>query len=151
MLKGNQLRKLAFLVGLILSCGSALVAEPPREVVQGIGGFFFKSEHPEALASWYEKHLGILPAPTSYDATPWTQQSGVTIFAPFPAGSKDFGPGDQRWMLNFRVANLERIVAQLRAEGIAVDLDRQTYPNGRFANLKDPEGNPIQLWQSASP
>lgn len=50
-------------------------------------------------------------------------------------------------MINFRVANLQRMVAQLKAAGIAVDVDATTYPNGRFAHLKDPEGNPIELWE----
>lgn len=145
------MRKFALVLGLMMGHTSSLVAQPPREVVQGIGGFFFKSDHPDVLATWYEKHLGILPAPSSYSATPWSQQSGVTIFAPFPNNSKEFGSDEQRWMLNFRVGNLDRLVSQLRAEGIVVEVDPQSYPKGRFANLKDPEGNPIQLWQPAIP
>jgi len=50
-------------------------------------------------------------------------------------------------MINFRVANLDAIVAQLRSGGIEVTLDPERYPNGRFARLYDPEGNPIELWQ----
>ena len=38
-------------------------------------------------------------------------------------------------------------VAQLRERGITVELDSEVYPNGRFARLSDPEGNPSQLWQ----
>jgi predicted enzyme related to lactoylglutathione lyase len=52
-----------------------------------------------------------------------------------------------QWMINFRVRDLEKLTNQLRAEGIEVDLDPEVYPNGRFARLSDPEGNPIQLWQ----
>jgi glyoxylase I family protein len=52
-------------------------------------------------------------------------------------------------MINFRVRDLEKMVAQLRERGIAVELDTQVYPNGRFARLSDPEGNPIQLWEPA--
>jgi glyoxylase I family protein len=33
--------------------------------------------------------------------------------------------------------------------GITVDVDEQSYPNGRFAELADPEGNVVQLWQPA--
>ena len=36
------------------------------------------------------------------------------------------------------------MVAQLRGAGVAVELDPQQYPNGVFACLKDPEGNPIE-------
>ena len=50
-------------------------------------------------------------------------------------------------MLNFRVRNLDAMVAQLRRAGITVDVDPEKYPNGLFARLADPEGNPIQLWQ----
>jgi predicted enzyme related to lactoylglutathione lyase len=52
-------------------------------------------------------------------------------------------------MVNFRVANLEAMLSQLRSAGIEVTLDPETYPNGRFARLHDPEGNPIELWQPA--
>jgi glyoxylase I family protein len=41
------------------------------------------------------------------------------------------------------------MAAQLRAVGIEVKIDQQSYPNGRFARLHDPEGNPIELWQPA--
>jgi predicted enzyme related to lactoylglutathione lyase len=52
-------------------------------------------------------------------------------------------------MLNFRVADLDAMIAQLEAAGIAVRRDPETYPNGRFAWLNDPEGNPLELWQPA--
>jgi len=54
-------------------------------------------------------------------------------------------------MINFRVRDLDAMVAQLTGAGIAVDVDRQAYPNGRFARLQDPEGNPIQLWEPRNP
>ncbi len=54
-------------------------------------------------------------------------------------------------MLNFRVRNLDAMVAQLRDAGIEVTVDPETYPNGRFARLSDPEGNPIQLWEDTRP
>jgi predicted enzyme related to lactoylglutathione lyase len=63
------------------------------------------------------------------------------------ADTKYFGGPEQGFMLNFRVSNLDAMVAQLRRAGIKVDVDPKTYPNGRFALLHDPEGNPIQLWQ----
>ena len=55
------------------------------ERVTGIGGLFFRSKDPAGLASWYEAHLGINLVPQSYDETPWTQESGPTVFAPFDA------------------------------------------------------------------
>jgi predicted enzyme related to lactoylglutathione lyase len=117
------------------------------ERVEGIGGFFFRSTSPKPLAQWYAEHLGVTLTPADYNAAPWQQAAGPAVFEPFPADTKYFGDARNTWMLNFRVRNLDAMVAQLRRAGIAVDVDRTTYPNGRFARLQDPEGNPIQLWQ----
>ncbi|MGQ0766468.1 MAG: VOC family protein [Gemmatimonadota bacterium] len=118
------------------------------ERVMGIGGFFFRASDPSALAAWYERHLGIGRAPETYTQQPWEQAAGPTVFAPFQKDSKYFGNDANQWMINFRVRDLDAMVAQLRRAGIEVEVDAQTYPNGRFARLKDPEGNPIQLWES---
>src|SRR5262245_58965465 len=146
---------LAFLATLVVvTIGQACAAEPPKEKemqrVLGIGGFFFKSENPEQLAKWYEANLGISPVPTTYEQQPWRQEAGPTAFAPFKKDTKYFGRPEQSWMLNFRVADLKAMVAQLRAAGIAVE-DPQTYPNGDFARLHDPEGSPIELWEFREP
>ena len=118
------------------------------EKVAGIGGLFFRAREPAALAEWYEQHLGVKRTPTSYEEAPWQQVAGPTVFAPFPAETNYFGVAEQMWMVNFRVSNLDAIVAQLRAAGIEVEVDPEKYPNGRFARLSDAEGNPIQLWQA---
>lgn len=118
------------------------------EKVLGIGGFFFRAENPEALGAWYKANLGIDPPPSDYETAPWEQQAGVTIFTPFPKTSTDFGSLEQHWIINFRVGNLDAMVAQLRGNGIEVTADPTVYPNGRFAQLTDPEGNPIQLWEA---
>jgi hypothetical protein len=39
------------------------------------------------------------------------------------------------------------MIAQLRAAGIAAKVEEQEYPNGRFARVYDPEGNPVELWE----
>jgi glyoxylase I family protein len=119
------------------------------EKVTGIGGFFFRAKDPKALALWYQQHLGIVTIPTSGGETAWQQEAGATAFAPFPETSKYFGDAQKVWMLNFRVRDLDKMAAQLQAAGIEVKIDPQSYPNGRFARLHDPEGNPIELWQSA--
>ena len=119
------------------------------EKVIGIGGFFFRAKDPKALALWYEQHLGILTIPTKDGETAWQQEAGSTAFAPFAETSGYFGDAQKVWMLNFRVRDLDKMAAQLQASGIAVKIDPQSYPNGRFARLHDPEGNPIELWQPA--
>ncbi len=119
------------------------------EKVAGIGGLFFRAHDPKALGQWYLQHLGIALTPTSNDSPVWEQEAGQTIFSPFPETSSYFGDAQKVWMVNFRVHNLDKMADQLRAAGIEVKIDPQTYPNGRFARLHDPEGNPIELWQPA--
>jgi hypothetical protein len=86
-----------------------------------------------------------MPTPSSYDELPWWQEAGPTVFSPFPDASDYFGDSKQLWMVNFRIRDLDAMAAQLRATGIAIEVDPQHYPNGRFARLHDPEGNPIEL------
>ena len=121
------------------------------ERVTGIGGFFFRSRDPEALAVWYQERLGVNTVPESYDEEPWRQEEGETVFAPFPQDAEMIGPPEHTWMINFRVDVLDAMVEQLRAAGEEVEVDPERYPNGRFASLRDPEGNGIQLWQPMPP
>lgn len=116
------------------------------ERVTGIGGIFFRARDPKALARWYDEYLGVSLTPTSQGGTPWEQQAGPTVFQPFPENTKYFGDASKVWMLNFRVNDLDKMVAQLKAAGISVEVNPDD-PNGRFARLYDPEGNPIELWQ----
>jgi glyoxylase I family protein len=120
------------------------------EKVSGIGGMFFRAQHPQSLSEWYHQHLGITPVPTEYDKPSWEQEAGTTVFAPFPNDTTYFGMESQAWMINFRVKDLDAMAAQLRAAGIEVKVDPESYPNGRFARLHDPEGNPIELWEPRS-
>ena len=110
--------------------------------VTGIGGLFFRSKDPEALAAWYDQHL--LRRTNPYE---WTQDAGPTVFAPFKSDSTYFA-ADRQYMLNMRVEGLDEMIATLTAAGIAVE----TRPEwdgeyGKFARIHDPEGNPIELWQ----
>jgi glyoxylase I family protein len=139
--------KLCLALALTIAVTAAVSAQEKMERVDGIGGFFFKSKSPKVLAQWYSDHLGVTLTPRDYDSEPWQQAAGPTVFGPFPADTKYFGRPEQAFMLNFRVSNLDAMVAQLRRAGIKVEVDPKTYPNGRFALLHDPEGNPIQLWQ----
>ena len=121
------------------------------ERVEGIGGFFFTSEDPEALAAWYADHLAVSRTPRSSDDEVWTQQAGPTVFAPSKAADADSPTlGRAGWGINFRVGDLDAMVDQLRAAGIEVVVDSEDYPIGRFAQLHDPEGNAVQLWEPAS-
>lgn len=114
--------------------------------VTGIGGFFFRSEDPEALAAWYLEHLGV-GAPEGVYV--WDQQAGPTVFTPFPMDT-DYFAADKRYMLNLRVDDLAGMLASLRSAGIEVITKAEwdaTPEIGRFARIHDPEGNPIELWE----
>src|SRR5436309_16047405 len=115
--------------------------------VTGIGGLFFRSKEPAALAQWYKTHLGIELVPGDYSQKSWSQEAGPTVFAPFPLDTDYFGRADKQWMINLRVRNLDAFVEQLRTAKIEIAVDPEIYPNGRFSRLHDPEGNPIQLWE----
>ncbi len=122
-------------------------AQVAKETVVGIGGLFFRADAPAELARWYQVHLGVALVPSDYEQQPWIQESGPTVFAPFNKDTDYFGDARNVWMVNFRVRDLNRLVEQLRAADIEVTVDPEEYPNGRFARLYDPEGNPIELWE----
>jgi len=83
------------------------------ERVTGIGGAFFRARDPDVLAQWYAEHLGINPMSSESEEV-WWQEAGPTVWAPFPADTDYFGRRDQSWMINFRVADLDAMLAQLR-------------------------------------
>src|SRR5215472_12283764 len=83
------------------------------EKVAGIGGLFFRAHDPKALGSWYLQHLGIALTPTSEGGTVWQQEAGPTSFSPFPEKTGYFGDPTKVWMVNFRVHDLDKMVAQL--------------------------------------
>lgn len=116
------------------------------ERVTGIGGVFFRARDPQSLTQWYASHLGVTAPPPAYNDPDWWQEAGPTVFAAMDADSPHFGRSEQSWSINFRVADLDAMIAQLSAAGIAVS-EPETHPNGRFAELTDPEGNPVQLWE----
>ncbi len=124
-----------------------IAAGTQMEKVTGIGGLFFRAHDPKALGLWYQQHLGISLTPASLQDSVWQQEAGPTVFAPFPETTHYFGDPSKFMMVNFRVRDLDKMAAQLQAAGIEVKIDPQSYPNGRFAHLHDPEGNPLELWQ----
>jgi glyoxylase I family protein len=118
------------------------------EKVTGIGGFFFRGRNPEALNEWYEQHLGVRKVGQEYADGSWWQDEGPTAFASEPREAQRTHTSEEYfWRINFRVRDLDAMVAQLRSSGITVTVEESVYPNGRFAHLQDPEGNSIELWE----
>jgi predicted enzyme related to lactoylglutathione lyase len=114
------------------------------ERVLGIGGHFMRAEDPAALSAWYRDRLGL-----DVDANGvWYQETGPTVFATFDPDTEYFGSRTQQTMLNFRVRDLDAMLAQLRAGGADVAEETQEMEGvGRFGWVTDPEGNRIELWQ----
>jgi predicted enzyme related to lactoylglutathione lyase len=117
------------------------------EQVTGIGGVFFKAQNPTKMAAWYQEHLGITTRDGAAEFR-WREKEnpdkeGHTVWSLFPAES-DYFPGSS--MINYRVANLEKMLKQLQGKGVKVDKTEE-YDYGRFAWVTDPEGNRIELWE----
>jgi len=120
--------------------------------VTGIGGIFFKAKDPKGLAEWYRKHLGIESESWGGFAFQWKDDpradTGSTIWSIFPDNTKYFEPADRPFMINFRVADLTSLLAQLREEGVEVDAKSgEDSEFGKFGWVMDPEGNRIELWE----
>jgi glyoxylase I family protein len=117
------------------------------EKVTGIGGLFFRAHDPKALGRWYQQHLGISLTPSSYEDSVSQQEAGPTVFAPFEETCDYFGDAHKFWMVNSRGPGSRQNGGPVTSRWNRGQMDPQSYPNGRFARLHDPEGNPIELWQ----
>jgi predicted enzyme related to lactoylglutathione lyase len=120
--------------------------------VTGIGGVFIKAKEPKVLAAWYQEHLGIGFDGNTYVAFDWTNDSanpGSTVFSFFKESSDYFKPSEKNAMLNFRVHDLDALLAALKEKNVWVDEKTESYEYGKFGWTMDPEGNKIELWQPA--
>ena len=119
--------------------------------VTGIGGIFFKCDDPKKMNEWYKTHLGLNT--NEYGASfEWREESdstkkGSTQWAPLAQATKYFEPSKKDFMINFRVANLESLVEDLKKEGVTIVDKIETYDYGKFVHIMDIEGNKIELWE----
>jgi predicted enzyme related to lactoylglutathione lyase len=121
------------------------------EKVLGIGGVFFKARDPKALAAWYHEHLGLpIEQGQTYASLSSTGPGEQTVWSSFPADTAYFGPGPATQMVNYRVQNLDAMLAQLKAAGVPVEDRVEDYGFGRFGWATDPEGNRFELWEPRS-
>lgn len=124
----------------------------PVQRVTGIGGIFFKARDAQALRDWYRIHLGIPVEAWGGTAFRWGDAesgsgTGTTVWSIFSGDSSYFAPSASPFMINYRVADLDQLLATLRAEGCAVDDKVESSEFGKFGWVMDPEGNRIELWQ----
>lgn len=118
--------------------------------VTGIGGIFFKARDPQTLGAWYRDHLGL-------DVTDWDgaifnwggpeSEPGMTIWSVVKNDTTQMDPGTASFMVNFRVADLQALLAALRSEGCNVMDRTEESEQGKFGWVIDPEGNKVELWE----
>jgi predicted enzyme related to lactoylglutathione lyase len=119
--------------------------------VTGIGGIFFKCKDPGKMNEWYQKHLGLNT--NQYGAVfEWRQgadttKKGFTQWSPFAETTKYFEPSTRDFMINYRVENLEALVAELKKEGVTIADKIETVEYGKFVHIIDIEGNKAELWE----
>src|SRR5712692_5901778 len=119
--------------------------------VTGLGGIFFKSDDPKKINEWYANNLGLKTSPYGVNFE-WRDaehpdQKGVTVWSAFPKDTKYFQPSVKEFMINYRVDDLEALVAQLKQDGVEL-VDQVTDSDyGKFVHILDPEGNIIELWE----
>lgn len=119
--------------------------------VTGFGGVFFKCKDPEALKTWYKEHLGLETGPYGVSFE-WRESAdpnvkGTTQWSPFSEKTKYFEPSEKDFMMNYRVENLEALYEQLKAEGVHILDEIETFDYGKFLHIMDNEGNKIELWE----
>jgi len=142
-----------FGAGIWAAGQSPQALSPPAERVTGIGGVFFKAKDPKMLRTWYQEKLGIaLQDGGSYGLFLWRERQdssreGTTVWGLFPETTKYFAPSSASFMINYRVRNLDALLAQLQAAGVvAVGKVVEDF-NGKFGWVVDPEGNKIEFWE----
>lgn len=122
------------------------------EKITGIGGVFFKAKDHKALCKWYDENLGTEFGENTYLDFAWVNQNnpevpGHTVFSFFEEETKYFTPSVKPFMINFRVKNLDAMMAQLKANGVEVMEKTEDADYGKFGWCRDLEGNKIELWQ----
>lgn len=119
--------------------------------VTGIGGVFLKARDPKALTKWYVDHLGLTLSDYGGVTFLWKDEvpegTGSTTWSTFAEDSTYFGSSEQRAMVNYRVDDLDGLLKQLSAAGVWIDPKRDDYDFGKFAWIKDLEGNRVELWE----
>ena len=125
--------------------------EKTMKKVTGIGGVFFKCKDPEKVKEWYSKHLGLAMDQygTSFE---WRQgddpkKYGFTQWSAFSDSTDYFEPSEKDFMINYRVQDLEKLVTDLKEEGVTILDSVESYDYGKFVHILDNEGNKIELWE----
>lgn len=135
-------------------------------LINGLGGAFVFSDKPVELAKWYTEHFGFEFEGSAEFGAFYQMFWGVdpdnperkldTTFSIIkanrnmgrsaPAEEPESMYGDQAYMMNLRTDDLDALVAHLESKGVAI-LKRESEEYGRFAWVRDPEGNRVELYE----
>ncbi len=119
--------------------------------VTGIGGIFFKCKDPDHMREWYANHLGLVTneygSLFEFRQGDRPEAKAYLQWSPFAAETDYFHPSRKEFMINYRVADIESLVAELKASGVEVVDEIETYDYGKFVHVMDPEGNKVELWE----
>lgn len=143
---------LTFCLGFAFKSATLPQNDPPLKRVTGIGGIFFKSKNPKKALDWYKTHLGLDANP--YGATfewyegPDSSMKAQTQWNPFPENSNYFGDSGQDFMINYRVADLEALIVELKKEGVTLVDEMESFDYGKFVHILDGDGNKVELWEA---
>ena len=118
--------------------------------VTGIGGIFFKCKDPGEVKDWYAKNLGLKT--DEYGSlfefrNAASDEKNYLQWSPFDLNTTYFFPSEKEFMINYRVGNIEKLLAELKDSGVTVLDDIETFEYGKFVHILDPEGNKIELWE----
>lgn len=119
--------------------------------VTGIGGIFFKSSDPARIKDWYHKNLGLVVdaygSPFEFRNANDPDQINYLQWSPFKDDTNYFEPSKKEFMINYRVADLEALVVELKKEGVTICDEIEAFDYGKFVHIMDPDGNKIELWE----
>lgn len=122
-----------------------------KKKVTGIGGIFFKAKDPENMKNWYNRNLGLVTneygSLFEFRQSDNSENKGYLQWSPFSQNTKYFDPSEKDFMINYRVGNIEKLVEELKQNGVTVLNDIETFEYGKFVHILDPEQNKIELWE----
>ncbi|UII31009.1 VOC family protein [Fulvivirga ulvae] len=122
-----------------------------RKKVTGVGGIFFKCQNPDKMKTWYTENLGLVTneygSLFEFRQADHPDKKGYLQWSPFEEKTTYFAPSTKDFMINYRVENLEELVQDLKAAGVKVLDEIETYEYGKFVHILDPENNKIELWE----
>ena len=117
--------------------------------VTGIGGIFFRSKNPKETREWYGKNLGLaindFGSPFEFRNANRPEEINYLNWNPFDEETKYFAPSKKEFMINYRVQNIERLVDNLKKNGVTIVDEIEEFEYGKFVHIMDLEGNKIEL------